>query len=332
MKVTNVVIAVAFGAATLAAWAYANRPTAEPAWPSRVQGFAFSPYRGDQDPSRGDFPSVAQIDSDLALLEGKTHAVRSYSTAGTLAEIPALAAGRNINVALGAWINDNSDNNEAEIERVISLASSSRNVVRVIVGNEAVLRGDTTIETLTTYLDRVRDSVGQPVSTAEPWHVWLHHPELAEHVDYLAVHAWTAFGFDSIVGGDGRQVRGITHPEHQKRGWMRITGAVGARYKGGGIQPGCEAGGEASSPADRRIRELPIRGVDRGLRSVPEAGDLRVHSDQLLRVLSFAAVLDCLGARIASQLLGVGGLLACRWARSRTKKAVAVPGTICSRS
>jgi len=213
LKVTNVVIAVAFGAATLAAWAYANRPTAEPAWPSRVQGFAFSPYRGDQDPSRGDFPSVAQIDSDLALLEGKTHAVRSYSTAGTLAEIPALAAGRNINVALGAWINDNSDNNEAEIERVISLASSSRNVVRVIVGNEAVLRGDTTIETLTTYLDRVRDSVGQPVSTAEPWHVWLHHPELAEHVDYLAVHVlpyWEGVDVEHAVDFTVLTIRQLT--------------------------------------------------------------------------------------------------------------------------
>ena len=109
MRITNIVIAVAFGAATVAAWAYANRPTPEPDWPSRVQGFAFSPYRADQDPGQGDFPSVANIDSDLALLEGKTHAVRIYSTAGTLGEIPKLAAAHGINVALGAWINGNTD-------------------------------------------------------------------------------------------------------------------------------------------------------------------------------------------------------------------------------
>ncbi len=27
-----------------------------------------------------------------------------------------------------------------------------------------------------------------PVSTAEPWHVWLHHPELADSVDFITVH------------------------------------------------------------------------------------------------------------------------------------------------
>ena len=30
------------------------------------------------------------------------------------------------------------------------------------------------------YLDRARDSIGQPVSTAEPWHVWLAHPDLVK--------------------------------------------------------------------------------------------------------------------------------------------------------
>ncbi len=27
-----------------------------------------------------------------------------------------------------------------------------------------------------------------PVSTAEPWHVWLKHPELAASVDYITIH------------------------------------------------------------------------------------------------------------------------------------------------
>ena len=202
MRVTSIAIAVAFGAATVAAWAYANRPTPEPAWPTRIQGFAFSPYRADQDPRRGDFPSVEGIDSDLALLEGKTHAVRTYSTAGTLSEVPRLAAAHGINVALGAWINDNNVNNEAEVSRLIDLTSNNRNVVRVVVGNESLLRHDISIEALISYLDRVRAAVEQPVSTAEPWHVWLHHPELAEHVDYLAVHIlpyWEGVDVDHAV-------------------------------------------------------------------------------------------------------------------------------------
>ena len=96
LRITNIVIAVAFGAATVAAWAYANRPTPEPHWPSRVQGFAFSPYRAGQDPGQGDFPSVAHIDSDLALLEEKPTQYAATATAGTLGRsrnwLPAMAS------------------------------------------------------------------------------------------------------------------------------------------------------------------------------------------------------------------------------------------------
>jgi cellulose synthase/poly-beta-1,6-N-acetylglucosamine synthase-like glycosyltransferase len=34
----------------------------------------------------------------------------------------------------------------------------------------------------------VRKRVTVPVSTAEPWHIWLKYPELAKHVDFITVH------------------------------------------------------------------------------------------------------------------------------------------------
>src|SRR5690606_2563711 len=37
-------------------------------------------------------------------------------------------------------------------------------------------------------LAQVRSQVAQPVSTAEPWHVWLRYPQLADNVDFLTVH------------------------------------------------------------------------------------------------------------------------------------------------
>jgi len=33
-----------------------------------------------------------------------------------------------------------------------------------------------------------RAAIGPPVGTAETWHVWLAHPELAQHVDFIGVH------------------------------------------------------------------------------------------------------------------------------------------------
>ena len=188
MRISSVLIAAAFGVVTVGLWAFANQPVAEPAWPERIQGFAFSPYQVDQDAVAGDFPTEQQIDRDLALLQNRTNAVRTYTTSGTIGKVPELAAKRDLNVALGAWIDARRQHNETEVATAITLARQYNNVVRLIVGNEVVLRGDIPLSELFGYLDRARAAVQQPVSTAEPWHVWLKNPELADHVDYLAVH------------------------------------------------------------------------------------------------------------------------------------------------
>ena len=188
MKPSNVVIALIFAALSLGLWALMNRPLSETRWPERVQGFAFSPYHEGQDASRGDLPSEAQIDSDLALLSGKANAVRSYSTLGTLRAVPRLAERHDLNVAVGAWLDADRERNARELAGAIELANQHRNVVRVIVGNEALWREDLPPAEMYAYLDRARAAIGQPVSTAEPWHIWLEHPQLAEHVDFIGVH------------------------------------------------------------------------------------------------------------------------------------------------
>jgi len=58
------------------------------------------------------------------------------------------------------------------------------------------------IEELREYLRRVRAAVDQPVSTAEPWHIWLDHPELAEDVDFIAAHVlpyWEGVSVDAAI-------------------------------------------------------------------------------------------------------------------------------------
>ncbi|MFM1886534.1 MAG: hypothetical protein RL026_1691 [Pseudomonadota bacterium] len=181
------VLAVVAGL-TVAGWAWLNQPQDEVPWPKTIQGFAFSPYQEGQDAIRSQLPSVEQIRSDLALLAGKTYAVRTYSTEGTLAETARLAAEFDLNVAQGIWIDRNAQRNVTEINMGLQLLRRHRNIVRVVVGNEAILRNDVSVEDMSRYLDHVRARTQRPVSTAEPWHVWLDHPELADHVDYIAVH------------------------------------------------------------------------------------------------------------------------------------------------
>jgi exo-beta-1,3-glucanase (GH17 family) len=184
----SVLIAAVFASLTFAVWAYLNRPTREPPWPTRIQGFAFSPFRANEDPTRFEMPTDAEIDSDLSLLEGKVNAVRTYSVGATLADVPELAEKHGLNIALGAWLDSHRDKNEEQLRTVIDLASTHQNVVRVIVGNEVLFRGDLPVEELEKYLDRARAAIGQPVGTAETWHTWLAYPELAAHVDFIGVH------------------------------------------------------------------------------------------------------------------------------------------------
>lgn len=202
MRISSFLIALLFAVATYGLWALLNRPTPEMPWPSQVHGFAFSPYRVDQSPLKNEFPTEAQIIEDINLLAGKTRSIRTYSAAGTLHEIPRLAAEHKLSVVLGAWLTRDPVVDEEEIKTVIALAKKHRHIKHVTVGNEMILRGEMRVEELGALLDRVRKAVKQPVSTAEPWNVWLAHPELVKHVDFLAVHIlpyWEGMDVDIAV-------------------------------------------------------------------------------------------------------------------------------------
>ena len=208
--VGSLLIAGLFATLTFAVWAYLNRPTPEPPWPKRIQGFAFSPFRASEDPTHFEMPTDTEIDADLQLLEGQVNAVRTYSVGGTLSDVPELADRHGLNVALGAWLDADRDKNEEQLRTVIDLANTRENVVRVIIGNEVLFRGDLKVEELARYLDRARASIGQPVGTAETWHTWLAYPELAQHVDFIGVHLlpyWEGVAVDRAVDYSFSQLR-----------------------------------------------------------------------------------------------------------------------------
>jgi len=202
MNKESFIIAIAVAALTLMFWAGMNRPDTEPAWPKTIQGFSFAPFRADQDPTDQRYPSIEQIDEDLALLSGRTHAVRTYTVEGSLGEIPDLAKAHKINVTLGSWVSGDAEATQRELKRLIDIANRSTNVVRLMVGNESLLRGEVSIEQLTAYLDQVRGRTDIPISTAEPWHVWLKYPELADHVDFITIHLlpyWEGIALEHAV-------------------------------------------------------------------------------------------------------------------------------------
>ncbi|WP_238481258.1 glycosyltransferase family 2 protein [Dyella telluris] len=169
-------------------WWWSNLPNGPEDWKGPIGGFALSAFQRYQNPLKNDFPSDDEIDGDLKLLRHYTSRIRTYSTLQN-PQVYRLAEKNGLEVMAGAWIDRRLDNNEKEIETLIAQARRYPNSInRVVVGNEVLFRNDIPPEQLMAYADRVRAAIHQPVTIAEPWHIWAKYPELAEHVDFITVH------------------------------------------------------------------------------------------------------------------------------------------------
>jgi exo-beta-1,3-glucanase (GH17 family)/cellulose synthase/poly-beta-1,6-N-acetylglucosamine synthase-like glycosyltransferase len=181
--------AVGVGIVAFGLWAAANKPVTDIApYSGEIGGYAFSPFHAGESPQTNSYPTTAEIKSDLALVARRTHNIRTYTVEGDLGQIPALAEGMGLNVTLGAWLDRHPDSNAAELAKVVTVANANPDVKQIMVGNETVLRDDMTVPQLMAAIALVKSETHVPVSTAEPWHVWLKHPELAKSVDFITVH------------------------------------------------------------------------------------------------------------------------------------------------
>lgn len=80
-----------------------------------------------------------------------TDSIRIYTVEGTQADIPRLAEEFGLRVTLGIWISPDWSATSAKSPRPSSWPTTSRSVVRVVVGNEALFREEVTPENLIKY-------------------------------------------------------------------------------------------------------------------------------------------------------------------------------------
>lgn len=187
---------------TVAVWAAGDRALDVPEWQGRIDGFAYSPMLPGQRPERDEFPTETELAADLARIAEITDSIRTYSIDGTLAAIPRLAHDAGLDVTTGIWLGPNRGENEGRLRTLGDIVAANDNVVGAIIGNETQLREAVAFSELTALLDLARETLDVPVSTAEPWHIWLARPELAKHVDYLTVHLlpyWEGFAAETAT-------------------------------------------------------------------------------------------------------------------------------------
>ncbi len=187
----------------LGIWSYVNNPLKLPSWNKTMMGLTFSPMRRDSNPQKGIYPTKEQIGEDVALLVGKAHSIRTYTSLEGMEVVPELAAKYGEHLAMGAWIDSDLEKNRREIESLITLSNQyPKAIVRTLVGNETLLRKDVDIEQLIEYIREVKKRTWKPVSTSETWDIWKANPELVNEVDYIAVHIlpyWEGIPLEAAV-------------------------------------------------------------------------------------------------------------------------------------
>ncbi|HTR85003.1 MAG TPA: hypothetical protein VMI56_11030 [Reyranella sp.] len=248
MRVLGALLAFAIVAAlNLLWWWLPNRPVEIAGWTNApLQSVSFAPYRPGQSPLSRIFPTVEQIDQDLARLKGKVRAVRTYSTGENLEAVPRLAGKYGLKVWHGAWLNDNDKENLEQINLLIDHANRYPDTIeRVIVGNEVLLRHDLTPQQLRAYIRMVKQRVKQPVTYADVWEFWLRNPQLADEVDFITIHL-LPYWEDEPIGLDRREADGSLRIEnHLKAIFKRVQD----RFPGKKIVIG-----ETGWPSDGRMR------------------------------------------------------------------------------
>jgi exo-beta-1,3-glucanase (GH17 family) len=174
-----------------------------PACAKTTVGVDFDPMRKNDTQTNGEYPSAADIESDLALLENKVRSIRTYSVSRGLDQLPGLAEKHHLTVTLGAWIGVDLEKNREEMRLLQkTLQSNSQSVIRILVGNEALMRKDVSEQQLIDYIREVKQFERRPVSTSERWEDWMLHPAVAAEVDYIGVHLtpyWSDVSVDEGV-------------------------------------------------------------------------------------------------------------------------------------
>jgi exo-beta-1,3-glucanase (GH17 family)/cellulose synthase/poly-beta-1,6-N-acetylglucosamine synthase-like glycosyltransferase len=169
-------------------WRKFERTVYAPEITGRVASLSYMPGRNLRSGEKPGVVTPEQIDRDLSVLANSTDSIRTYNATRGMEALPAIAAKYGLSVTLGIWVEKDPVSTRKEIEAAIAAAKRYPNIRGLIVGNEALLRKEVSVDQLIALLREVRARTMLPVTTAEPWHVWLQYPKLASEVDYISAH------------------------------------------------------------------------------------------------------------------------------------------------
>ena len=154
-----------------------------------IHGLSFSPYVEGQ--KIGDILSENQIERRLDVISPYAKWIRSFSCTEGNELIPEIAHKKGVKTLVGAWISNDRERNEKEIESLIKLAKAGL-VDIAAVGNEVLHRAEISEEELLGYIKRVRESLPDaiPVGYVDAYYQFLDRPALIEACDVVLTNCY----------------------------------------------------------------------------------------------------------------------------------------------
>ena len=153
-----------------------------------MHGLCFSMYEDGQGP--GNKITEQQVDRRMQVIKPYTKWVRSFSCIEGNEFIPRVAHKHGIKTLVGAWLGDDLDKNEEEIEALIALAKEGC-VNIAAVGNEVMYREELTEEQLLDYINRVKKALpGIPVGYVDAYYEFSHRPKITEACDVILANCY----------------------------------------------------------------------------------------------------------------------------------------------
>ena len=152
---------------------------------SGLHGLCFSPYLEGQNVD--DILSAEQVKRRLDIITPHTKWIRSFSCINGNELIPEIAHQKGVKTIVGAWISNNLDRNEKEIQSLITLAKAGL-VDVAAVGNEVLHRNEISEQQIIAYIKRVKEAIPNiPVGYVDAYYQFLDRPNLVSNCDLLLV-------------------------------------------------------------------------------------------------------------------------------------------------
>ena len=154
-----------------------------------MHGLCFSLYEDGQKP--GDIISEEQVRRRMEIIAPYTKWVRSFSCTEGNEFIPKIAKEYGIKTLVGAWLGNDPEVNEKEIEALIQLANEGF-VDIAAVGNEVMYRKDLTEDELLDFIAKVKNEIPAniPVGYVDAYYEFTIKPRITEACDVILTNCY----------------------------------------------------------------------------------------------------------------------------------------------